>query len=76
MAEMSVTERDAFLREARIGVLATLDANGGPLAIPIWYERDDAQGRPPSAGMISSPYDRTRVMPPSVQPHGPGTRST
>jgi len=45
MAEMSVAERDAFLREARIGVLATLDANGGPLAIPIWYEWDGARAR-------------------------------
>ena len=45
MAEMSVAERDAFLREARIGVLATLDANGGPVAIPIWYEWDGARAR-------------------------------
>ena len=45
MAEMSVAERDAFLQEARIGVLATLDVNGGPLAIPIWYEWDGARAR-------------------------------
>ena len=45
MAEMSIAERDAFLREARIGTLATLDANGAPLAIPIWYEWDGARAR-------------------------------
>jgi PPOX class probable F420-dependent enzyme len=45
MAEMSVAERDAFLGQARIGVLATLDATGGPLAIPIWYEWDGARAR-------------------------------
>ena len=45
MAEMTVAERDAFLREARIGVLATLGADGGPLAIPIWYEWDGERAR-------------------------------
>jgi PPOX class probable F420-dependent enzyme len=45
MAEMSVAERDAFLQETRIGVLATLTASGGPLALPIWYEWDGEQIR-------------------------------
>ena len=45
MAEMSVAERDAFLKRARIGVLATLDAAGAPLAIPIWYEWDGERAR-------------------------------
>lgn len=45
MAGMSVAERDAFLGQARIGVLATLDATGGPLAIPIWYEWDGERAR-------------------------------
>ena len=45
MAEMSVAERDVFLQEARIGVLATLAANGAPLAIPIWYEWDGERAR-------------------------------
>jgi len=45
MAQMAVAEREAFLREARIGVLATLDAHGGPVAIPIWYAWDGAQAR-------------------------------
>jgi PPOX class probable F420-dependent enzyme len=50
MAEMSVVERDAFLKQARIGVLATLDARGAPLAIPIWYEWDGARARMFTAG--------------------------
>ena len=45
MAEMSMAARDAFLQRPRIGVLATLDAAGAPLAIPIWYEWDGAQAR-------------------------------
>ena len=45
MAAMSAEQRDAFLRGARIGVLATLDAAGGPLAIPIWYEWDGRRAR-------------------------------
>ncbi len=45
MAEMSVTERDAFLQQARIGVLSTLDAAGAPLALPIWYEWDGVRAR-------------------------------
>ena len=45
MAEMSAAGRDAFLQQARIGVLATLDAGGAPLAIPIWYEWDGARAR-------------------------------
>jgi PPOX class probable F420-dependent enzyme len=45
MAEMAAAQRDAFLREARIGVLATLDGAGAPLAIPIWYEWDGERAR-------------------------------
>jgi PPOX class probable F420-dependent enzyme len=45
MAGMSVGRREAFLAEARIGVLATLDAGGAPLAIPIWYEWDGERAR-------------------------------
>ena len=50
MAEMSVAERDAFLGQAHIGVLATLDAAGAPLAIPIWYEWDGERARMFTAG--------------------------
>jgi PPOX class probable F420-dependent enzyme len=45
MAEMSVAERDAFLAQARIGMLATLDTAGAPLAIPIWYDWDGERAR-------------------------------
>lgn len=45
MAEMTVAERDAFLARALIGVLATLDAAGAPLAIPIWYDWDGTRAR-------------------------------
>ena len=37
---MSNAERDAFLREIRIGTLCTLNADGSPNAIPLWYEWD------------------------------------
>jgi PPOX class probable F420-dependent enzyme len=53
MAEMSAAERDAFLKQARIGVLATLDANGAPLAIPIWYEWDGERARMFTSGKSS-----------------------
>lgn len=45
MAEMTVEQRDAFLRAARIATLATLDTTGSPLAIPIWYEWDGERAR-------------------------------
>jgi len=53
VAEMSIAERDAFLQHARIGMLATLDAAGAPLALPIWYEWDGARARMFSA--VSAP---------------------
>ena len=37
---MTDAERDAFLREIRIGTLCTLNANGSPNALPLWYEWD------------------------------------
>src|SRR4051794_22191598 len=45
MAAMTVAQRDAFLGEARIGVLAMLGTAGAPLAIPIWYEWDGERAR-------------------------------
>ncbi|MFN8540034.1 MAG: pyridoxamine 5'-phosphate oxidase family protein, partial [Thermomicrobiales bacterium] len=45
MAAMTAAQRDAFLAEARIGVLATLGTDGAPLAIPIWYEWDGELAR-------------------------------
>ncbi len=37
---MSDTESDAFLRETRIGTLCTLNQDGSPNAMPLWYEWD------------------------------------
>lgn len=37
MASMTVEEREAFLAEVRVGVLAIEHAGQGPLAVPIWY---------------------------------------
>lgn len=35
---MSVQEREAFLAEARVGVVAVADDEGrGPLLVPVWY---------------------------------------
>lgn len=33
-------ERDAFLKEIRIGTLCTLNPDGSPNALPLWYEWD------------------------------------
>lgn len=45
MAEMTVSERDAFLREPRIATLSMLTASGAPAAVPIWYEWDGERAR-------------------------------
>ena len=45
MASMSVVQRDAFLQETRIGTLITLYADGGPTAVPVWYEWDGSSVR-------------------------------
>lgn len=45
MASMSVAQRDAFLRETRIGTLITLDGEGAPSAVPVWYEWDGERAR-------------------------------
>ena len=37
---MSKAERDAFLKETRIGTLCTLNEDGSPNALPIWYHWD------------------------------------
>jgi PPOX class probable F420-dependent enzyme len=43
MAEGSMTkaEREAFLADAHVGVLAVEEPGRGPLALPIWYLVDD-----------------------------------
>ena len=35
---MTKEEREAFLAEARIGVISINDPGKGPLAVPIWYD--------------------------------------
>ena len=37
---MTNAERDAFLREIRIGTLCTINHDGSPNALPLWYEWD------------------------------------
>jgi PPOX class probable F420-dependent enzyme len=37
---MSKAECDAFLKETRIGTLCTLNEDGSPNALPIWYDWD------------------------------------
>jgi PPOX class probable F420-dependent enzyme len=45
MAEMSPKERDAFLYETRIAKLATLNPDGSPNVVPVWFEWDGAEVR-------------------------------
>ena len=42
---MTDAERDAFLREVRIGTLCTLNEDGSPNALPLWYEWDGEKAR-------------------------------
>ena len=42
---MTDAERDAFLREIRIGTLCTLNEDGSPNALPLWYAWDGAKIR-------------------------------
>ena len=39
--DMTVEERDAFLAEVHVGVLAIARSDKGPLAVPIWYQYED-----------------------------------
>jgi nitroimidazol reductase NimA-like FMN-containing flavoprotein (pyridoxamine 5'-phosphate oxidase superfamily) len=40
-ASMSAQERDAFLAEVRVAVLAVDEPGRGPLALPVWYDYKD-----------------------------------
>jgi PPOX class probable F420-dependent enzyme len=40
MTEMTTAERDAFLQQTRIAKLATLNADGSPNVVPVWFEWD------------------------------------
>lgn len=41
MPEMSAEEIEAFLREPRVAVLATVDGRGRPRTVPIWFLWED-----------------------------------
>ncbi len=45
MASMTLEQRDEFLRLTRIGKLATLNPDGSPNVVPIWYEWDGGRAR-------------------------------
>jgi PPOX class probable F420-dependent enzyme len=45
MASMTVAQRDAFLQEARIATLISLNDDGSPTAVPVWYEWDGERAR-------------------------------
>jgi PPOX class probable F420-dependent enzyme len=40
MTAMDDAIRDAFLTERRYGILTTLNQDGSPVSVPIWYEWD------------------------------------
>ena len=40
MPSMTKEQRDAFLRETRIATLVTLNEDGSPNALPLWYDWD------------------------------------
>ncbi len=40
---MSAEERDAFLAEVHVGILAVDESGRGPMALPIWYEYVDGR---------------------------------
>ncbi|ANY22196.1 pyridoxamine 5'-phosphate oxidase family protein [Gordonia terrae] len=42
MPEMSPAAADAFLRDLHVGVLAVERTSNPPLAVPIWYDLDEA----------------------------------
>lgn len=42
---MPLPDRDAFLQEARIGILTTIARDGAPISVPVWYEWDGERAR-------------------------------
>ncbi len=42
---MTTEQRDAFLRETRIAKLATLNSDGSPNVVPVWFEWDGEVAR-------------------------------
>ena len=41
---MTVAEREAFLKEMRVGILSVAEDGRGPLTVPVWYDYDGAAG--------------------------------
>ena len=44
-------ERDAFLKEARYGILTHLRKDGSPVAVPVWFEWDGSTARMFTSGL-------------------------
>ena len=42
--DMTVDEREAFLADLHVGILSISRAEKGPIALPIWYEYEGADG--------------------------------
>ncbi|HMO96158.1 MAG TPA: PPOX class F420-dependent oxidoreductase [Tepidiformaceae bacterium] len=42
---MNTEQRNAFLRETRIAKIATLNADGSPTMVPVWFEWDGEVAR-------------------------------
>ncbi|MFQ5472932.1 MAG: pyridoxamine 5'-phosphate oxidase family protein [Dehalococcoidia bacterium] len=54
MAEgLTEQERDAFLKEARYGILTHLRKDGSPVAVPVWFEWDGSTARMFTSGLSS-----------------------
>ncbi len=45
MTAMTEAQRDQFLHETRIAKLATLNADGSPTVVPVWFEWDGVEAR-------------------------------
>ena len=40
MTKLAEAERDAFLSKTRLGILNTVNADGFPLGVPVWFDWD------------------------------------
>ncbi len=40
MAKLTDAERDQFLSETRLGILNTVNADGFPIGVPVWFDWD------------------------------------
>jgi PPOX class probable F420-dependent enzyme len=45
VAQMTTEQRDAFLQQPRIATFISLNPDGSPTAVPVWYEWDGAVAR-------------------------------